>query len=587
MQPAQQTSLGPPMYAAYYGLDRAPFDARRGDQDPVLPDAQLDALSSLLQAVVDRREVMAMTGEAGMGKTTLLRALRARIASQRTVIAVDVSTDPLTLIRAIATRLSLPNAATLTLAQIADVHAGLLIHGRAQPSVLLCVDDAQDASPELLEFLRFLASTQAGSQGLLQILLVGRKELVTRLQQPQMARLLERVAVHRRLDPLSDADARSYLALKLALAGGDLERTFAPRAIRALIRAGRGIPARLDLAAHEALGNGYTNGSRPVAAKYVGMKRRPPSRAPELPTRTAPAAGPGELSIPVRERMPATRPARSRNLFLGLSLAVLAALLTAYGLTRQQQLDLKAKTAITLPAAPSAEHATTPMHTANVAAASPSDGWDPAMDSSRDSTSERSPDPAAQSRTPGDAAIASQSPAPTPAPQAGRHTSDDATAPSRSKSEGHINDRPQSPAPAPAATESTTRTTDPDDGLSSGAASRQRPGSPAAKSETAKREPAKTVLARATPAVPGTPCSDDELYSRGVPAYRTCIAPDGQRIEVRLEVVSDGDTANQLLDRYGGPRGESGRALFAALNPEAGPANALTPGKVVRIPLED
>src|SRR5688572_22927337 len=65
------------MYEAFYGLRERPFDLGSNLRFLYLPDAHREALDTLSYAITSRKGVTVLTGEAGTGKTTMIRAAMA------------------------------------------------------------------------------------------------------------------------------------------------------------------------------------------------------------------------------------------------------------------------------------------------------------------------------------------------------------------------------------------------------------------------------------------------------------------------------------------------------------------------------
>src|SRR3954462_5101268 len=79
-----QRSLGPRetnMYLQHFGLERNPFSLTPDPRFLFLTSNHREALAALMFAVTERKGFMVMTGDAGTGKTTLVRKLVATAPS--------------------------------------------------------------------------------------------------------------------------------------------------------------------------------------------------------------------------------------------------------------------------------------------------------------------------------------------------------------------------------------------------------------------------------------------------------------------------------------------------------------------------
>ena len=66
------------MYEEFYGLDARPFDLTPDPRYLVLTAVHREALSNLEYAIASRKGVTLLLGEAGTGKTTIIRSAIAR-----------------------------------------------------------------------------------------------------------------------------------------------------------------------------------------------------------------------------------------------------------------------------------------------------------------------------------------------------------------------------------------------------------------------------------------------------------------------------------------------------------------------------
>ena len=67
---------------SYFGLERAPFGKEIPDTDLWLPPSKKRVVDELCEAVSERQSVL-LTGDPGVGKTTVLRALRRQLGEGR------------------------------------------------------------------------------------------------------------------------------------------------------------------------------------------------------------------------------------------------------------------------------------------------------------------------------------------------------------------------------------------------------------------------------------------------------------------------------------------------------------------------
>jgi type II secretory pathway predicted ATPase ExeA len=238
-----------------YGLTRRPF--------PPTPDAALyypasaheSALTALARGIAQDEGVLLVTGDPGVGKTLLGYVLLERLDKDAVSAFVANShfADRAALLQAILFDLGLPhdNAGEQSLRLRLTDH--LLKNCAANKRTILVIDEAHHLSADLLEELRLLANLEAGSGKALQIVLLAQPKILQVLKQPGLESLQQRVAIRTSLAALEVEEAYDYLLHHLRLAGVKPEKVVDETALETIARGTRGVPRRLNQAAHQAL----------------------------------------------------------------------------------------------------------------------------------------------------------------------------------------------------------------------------------------------------------------------------------------------------------------------------------------------
>ena len=224
------------------------------------------ALQELIDALGRGDGIMLLTGETGIGKTTLCRSLVEQLG-RRTVTSFiadpDASLDDLlktvlvdfgVVAREDATRGRLATATRQELTTaVGDFAASL---APLQASAVIIVDEAQNVPPEILEPLAALSEV-AGADRRVQIILVGQPALPSLLHRKELRALERRVAVRCRLDPLTADEVSGYVVHRLAVAGTAARVEFDEGAFAELYAATRGVPRLVNLVCDRALTRGH------------------------------------------------------------------------------------------------------------------------------------------------------------------------------------------------------------------------------------------------------------------------------------------------------------------------------------------
>ena len=259
------------MYLGYYGLSKEPFSVTPDPDFLYFTPSHKEAFAAITYGVAKRRGFIVITGEVGAGKTTILRACLDQVKRQEVdcLYLFDPNLSFRDLLQMLLRELG-HDAAERDSAWMLDwLHWSLAQRFRAKRNVALIIDEAQNMPLETLEQLHMLSSLETSKEKLLQIVLVGRPELDKALDLHSLRQLKQRIAVRTVIQPLTREQSRGYLRHRIEKAGGSLDETFTPAAVKALIKYGKGIPRTLNIIAGNALIAGAGAQRRPVPARIV------------------------------------------------------------------------------------------------------------------------------------------------------------------------------------------------------------------------------------------------------------------------------------------------------------------------------
>jgi general secretion pathway protein A len=261
------------MYEAFYGLSEPPFRLTPDPHYLYLSTHHREALGHLLFGIREGTGFIAVTGDIGTGKTTLLRALLRDLEANTIVGYIfNPALSDVELLQTVNSEFSLPAASSSKKELVDELNRFLVAQKLAGKRVVVIVDEAQNLPPGTLEQLRLLSNLETETTKLLQIVLVGQPELKLLLGRPELAQLNQRITVRWHLEPLDRAETSRYVLHRLRIAGGPgTANIFAPAALRLLYRYSGGVPRLINIAAHRALLAGYTREQRTIS---VGLMRQ-------------------------------------------------------------------------------------------------------------------------------------------------------------------------------------------------------------------------------------------------------------------------------------------------------------------------
>jgi type II secretory pathway predicted ATPase ExeA len=275
-------------YYRFFGLERDPF---LDTADPYFY-CELGALRKakdrLIDSVDSSRGLTVVLGEPGTGKTSLSGALEQELlADERMVLGkiLDPSfaTDVEFLIavgRVFGLALPPRSSAALKNALKNFFFETAILEKR---TLVLIVDEAQNLSDENLEALRLLLNYHVPQRKLLNILLFGQAELEKLIA--EKGNLADRVDGWIRLARLDDAMSSAILDFRLQRAGlTPGQQIFTPDARALLLETAGGLPRRLTMLAHAAMGEAADRASTLInedhvltalAARGIAVERKP------------------------------------------------------------------------------------------------------------------------------------------------------------------------------------------------------------------------------------------------------------------------------------------------------------------------
>ena len=239
-------------HLTHFGLHEAPFSKEIPDTDLWLPSSKQALVDDLVEAISDRASVL-LTGEPGVGKTCVLRALRHHLpqAGVRLTYCHNATLGRRDFYRQLCLALGLsPSATAAGVFYAVSSHVEDLAKERVHPVFLL--DEAHLLHQDTLNHLHILLNYQWDSRALLSLVLVGLPELADRLSMRRNRSLHSRLHHRLSVGPLLPEDTAEYLRLRLKRAGCDRE-IFASDTVALLHETTSGSMRELDRLASVAL----------------------------------------------------------------------------------------------------------------------------------------------------------------------------------------------------------------------------------------------------------------------------------------------------------------------------------------------
>jgi general secretion pathway protein A len=260
------------MYCSYYGFSEEPFEITPDPNFLYMSPGHEEVLTSVIYGIQGRRGIMAVIGEVGTGKTTLLNTALEWLSEKTRVAYVinfDLEFDDLL-------NLAVVNLGLATSGQtLSKIDALQLLKDFAlkqladSGNVALIVDEAQNLNHRAMENLRLLSNLETPKHKLVQIVLSGQPELEAKLARPELRQLTERISIRRCIEPLKEKETYEYIRHRLAVAGYKGQPIFSPEARVLIWKISRGIPRKINILCDNALLIGFRERNPKINAAFI------------------------------------------------------------------------------------------------------------------------------------------------------------------------------------------------------------------------------------------------------------------------------------------------------------------------------
>ncbi|MDR1053006.1 MAG: AAA family ATPase, partial [Planctomycetaceae bacterium] len=203
------------MYKTFFGLKRRPFLAVP-DTESYFPIPQMEDARLLIERTVRRGEGISLVfGQAGVGKSLLIRILRKSLEPDFNVASLTSGrlNNAKAFWQNLLHELHLPHIG----ADETEMQLTLVDHVKNQTSqgLLLLIDESQFLDQIPLDEIRLLLNTDDGSNPLFRVVLAGTSEFEEKLTLPQFDPFNQRVTTRVYLDTLSRTETFQYIAWQI------------------------------------------------------------------------------------------------------------------------------------------------------------------------------------------------------------------------------------------------------------------------------------------------------------------------------------------------------------------------------------
>jgi general secretion pathway protein A len=261
------------MYLNFHGFREKPFNLTPDPRFVFLSKNHKEAFAHLLYGINHRVGFIALTGEVGSGKTTVLRTLLNHLDPEhhRTALIFNPHLSPTELLQNIDKEFGIPNHSSNNSNLLDSLNQFLLQQNAEGRTVVLAIDEAQDLEAPVLEQIRLISNLETDREKLIQVVLSGQPEFSQILERTEMRQLSQRIAVRYHLQPMDFKDTVHYINHRLEVAGGRAGVIFSRGAMKRIHRFSQGLPRLINVACDRVLLTGYTRDQTKISSHIAGV----------------------------------------------------------------------------------------------------------------------------------------------------------------------------------------------------------------------------------------------------------------------------------------------------------------------------
>lgn len=261
------------MYCDFFGFTEKPFTITPNPQFIYLSGNHREAFAHLLYGIDSHAGFIAMTGEVGTGKTTVLRTLLSQLDPEKykSALIFNPCLSGEQLLASICRDFGIEAAEKNSFAYLEALNHYLLEQNAAGRTLVLVIDEAQNLAPEVLEQVRLISNLETERDKLIQIILAGQPELDAVFRRHDLRQLNQRITVRCRLSPMGLDDTKEYIGHRLRISGSRIPGIFSSGAVKRIYRFSGGIPRLINVACERALIMAWTRESTTVTPRIAAQ----------------------------------------------------------------------------------------------------------------------------------------------------------------------------------------------------------------------------------------------------------------------------------------------------------------------------
>ncbi len=257
------------MYLAHYGLKYKPFKSNPSPNFLWFGEKHKEALAVLKHAIMETGGFLLLTGDAGTGKTSLVRYIIKLIDDKSMVVSVpDPDLEPMDFFNFLAVEFKMKKYFNKKVDFIIQFKQFLHAAHSRRKKVILIVDEAHRLSHALLEQIRLFSNIELDNRKLINIFLVGQSEIEDLLMDEKNKAIRQRITAVYHINRLTGPETEAYIEHRLKVAGAK-KNLFTSEACQEIFAISNGIPRLINSVCDCALLSGYVDGKNNIDRNYI------------------------------------------------------------------------------------------------------------------------------------------------------------------------------------------------------------------------------------------------------------------------------------------------------------------------------
>lgn len=274
-------------YNRFFGFSEPPFldvpDLRF--YFPAKPHEEL--LAQLARFTSARQGVAVVSGDDGVGKSMLIKALIAKLPpSFHPLVIARPAMEPLAITVTIAQALGI-TLRERNLVKLTPFAEAVQAAAQQGTYLLVIIDDAQVLTDQHLEEVYILSQMEHQGRQLMPVILAGRKGLVQKVSSKANQRLQELVRQNLVLSGLTFEETIRYIDHRLQQVGSSFKACFAEGCSGQIFSRTGGIPRRVNQVCDQALNRAWKENRSRVSRDLLGEEESPAPFKPVAPPSTS------------------------------------------------------------------------------------------------------------------------------------------------------------------------------------------------------------------------------------------------------------------------------------------------------------